>query len=83
MPNWLRFNINNEKQLDEVLLLIATDMYDEVYNQSIEMFGCCSRFEQCSDELKCINPDSTLARGCMYKLKLEAGVIFYGKNKNI
>ncbi len=47
-----------------------------------ERFGCCSRYEQCSDERKCINPDQFMALACVYRKNLENGKIFYGKNKN-
>jgi hypothetical protein len=47
-----------------------------------EGFGCCSRYEQCSDERKCVNPDQLLSLACGYRKNLEKGKIFYGKNKN-
>ena len=48
-----------------------------------ESFGCCSRFNECSDAKKCISPYPDLAEGCMYRTNLEAGRIFYGKNRNV
>ncbi len=48
-----------------------------------ERFGCCSRYEQCSDAKKCIHPDFILSRACSYRKNLENGKIFYGKNRNI
>lgn len=82
MPNWVRFEVITNKEIDDVLSVVV-DMYEDMYYQSsaFEIFSCCSRYEQCSDELKCVNPDVNLAKGCMYKLNLEAGKIFYGKNK--
>lgn len=52
-------------------------------NGSAETFGCCSRYEECSDQKKCLHPDILLARGCYYKKNLEDGRIFYGVNRNI
>lgn len=49
-------------------------------NQS---FGCCSRYEACSDAKTCIHPDIKFALGCQYRHNLMEGKIFYGKNKNI
>lgn len=46
-------------------------------------FGCCSRYEQCSDAKKCIHPNPVFALGCAYRANLESGKIFYGKNRNI
>lgn len=48
-----------------------------------DSFGCCSRYEECSDEKHCIHPDKEMARGCMYKINLDSGRIFYGVNRNI
>lgn len=46
-------------------------------------FGCCGRYEACSDARKCLHPDQLFAAACAYKKNLEQGRIFYGKNKNI
>ena len=47
-------------------------------------FGCCSKFEKCSDSKKCLHDDYFYASAaCQYKKHLEAGQIFYGKNANI
>jgi len=52
-------------------------------DESVESFGCCSRYNECSDEMKCIHPDIKFAKGCYYKIHLENERIFYGKNRNI
>ena len=60
------------------------EIYTYLYlNEPIEQFGCCSRYIECSDLLKCINPDKKASKGCQYKNNLENNKIFYGKNKNI
>ena len=48
-----------------------------------ESFGCCARYAECSDKKKCTNPDKMMSFACAYKKNLEAGRIFYGKNKTI
>lgn len=45
-------------------------------------FGCCSRYEECSDAKTCIHPDVKFALGCQYRQNLMDGKIFYGKNAN-
>lgn len=45
-------------------------------------FGCCSRYEECSDAKKCVHPDPKFALSCWYRSNLADGKIFYGKNKN-
>lgn len=75
--------LNNPEALEYYIKLVyvGIDKYI-VENYSAESFGCCSRYIECSDEKKCIHPDQLHAQGCMYKKNLDAGRIFYGKNKN-
>lgn len=49
---------------------------------STERFGCCSRYLECSDELRCVQPNVPWAHGCMYRENLNRGRVFYGKNRN-
>ena len=46
-------------------------------------YGCCSRYEACSDAKACVHPDIKTALGCQYRKNLKAGKIFYGKNRNV
>lgn len=46
-------------------------------------FGCCSRYEECSNAMKCIHPKPDMALRCAYRKNMKKGKIFYGKNKNI
>lgn len=46
-------------------------------------FDCCSRYEECSDAGKCLNPSSALAVACGYRKIMKSGRIFYGKNRNV
>lgn len=48
-----------------------------------QTFGCCGRYEACSDARACIHPDVKFALGCQYRQNLKEGKIFYGKNKTI
>lgn len=47
------------------------------------MFGCCNSYVQCSDAGYCLHLKDREYWGCCYRKNLEAGRIFYGKNKNI
>lgn len=49
---------------------------------SFPIFGCCSRYNECSNARKCIHPDQMYATACDYRKNLESGKIFYGKRKN-
>ena len=70
--------------IDEIVSLsytlseIAIDILSEVGGEN---FGCCSRYEACSDAKQCIHPDKLFARACSYRRNLEQGRIFYGKNR--
>lgn len=52
-------------------------------NLTTDSFGCCNDFQRCSDAQKCLHSEDRFYNGCMYRKNLEAGRIFYGKNKNI
>ena len=78
---WIR--VNGEEILGlPIFEQIIYEAYLKIYDSFADGFGCCSRFTECSDAGKCINPDQIYARGCYYKKNLESGKIFYGKNKN-
>ena len=47
---------------------------------SLCIFDCCEKYEECSDNLRCVCPDRNLALGCRYKRNLRNGLVFYGKN---
>lgn len=55
-----------------------------LYEQAAsDKFGCCNDFLICSDVGYCIKAKDLFYMGCLYRKNLEAGRIFYGKNKTI
>ena len=59
-------------------------VFEQCYlDGTVELFGCCSRYVECSDNKGCVHPDGRFAQGCMYKSNLEKGQIFYGVNRNM
>lgn len=57
---------------------------EELFDASATMqFGCCNDFVKCSDMKRCFKLENPDSRGCSYRKNLEAGRIFYGKNKTI
>lgn len=80
---YIKIYINEEKEIEKIEGEIQKIYIFLCNNTPVETFGCCSRYIECSENLKCINPDRKLAKGCQYKNNLEQGKIFYGKNKNI
>lgn len=72
----------NSKNL--VSYLISSVKYAlENYSSKASTFACCTRYEECSNEKKCIHPNQLYSTACAYRKNLESGKIFYGKNKNI
>lgn len=53
------------------------------YKSKAKSFGCCSQFIKCSDVKKCVHVNKLYSKACAYRQHLDAGEIFYGKNKNI
>lgn len=53
------------------------------YESKASTFGCCSRFNDCSDAKKCVHENKLYSKACMYRRHLDSGKIFYGKNRNI
>lgn len=83
MGEWSRITV---KSVDDILSFASpiSIVYILVLSEfGGESFGCCARYVECSDEKKCTNPDKMMSFACAYKRNLEAGKIFYGKNKTI
>lgn len=53
------------------------------YKSKASTFGCCSMFEECSDAKMCVHENRLYSMACSYRHNLDAGRIFYGKNRNI
>lgn len=46
-------------------------------------YSCCSRYEECSNAKGCTEPNDDIAIKCSYRKKLQKGIIFFGKNRNV
>jgi len=46
----------------------------------MDVFGCCSRYVECSDKRICVYAFDQEYAGCGYRKNLDAGRIFYGIN---
>lgn len=75
---------NLSSDLLEALIGILSSRKKEIFRNTItEEFGCCNDFMKCSDAKECLYPQDRFFNGCQYRRNLEAGKIFYGKNRNI
>jgi hypothetical protein len=80
--NWNTIELDNE--IGNTILQEADVVFRQSFKDSAsDVFGCCSRYEECSNEKLCVHPEKEMARGCMYKINLDNGRIFYGANRNI
>ena len=80
---WIRIPVHSLPDVIEMIKPISAVYMTVLADFGGERFGCCSRYERCSDAKKCIHPDFILSRACAYRKNLETGRIFYGKNRNI
>jgi len=53
------------------------------YSSSQDSYACCSSYVECSDAKHCTHENLLYAKKCIYRRNLEAGKIFYGKNRTI
>lgn len=45
-------------------------------------FGCCSKYNECSNVKFCVHENPFYSLGCIYRTHLENGEIFYAPDKN-
>lgn len=73
----------DEESIPKVNAMVR-DIYEQRRSQVIgDAFGCCNDHVRCSDAGYCLHLKDRKYWGCYYRKNLEAGRIFYGKNKNI
>lgn len=80
---WCKIKLFSEDDIFKYISQLTTIYKNILVATSGEQFGCCSRYEKCSDARKCIHPDASISAACMYKKNLDEGRIFYGKNRNV
>lgn len=79
-PGVCRITLNTTQDV-EGLTDVLCDIVEAQTDAYPAEFGCCSRYEACSDACRCIHPDPNMAIRCIYRKNLKKGRIFYGKNK--
>lgn len=73
----------DSNNLNEIFSFVIKSVLDKYFTEGSDAFGCCSRYEECSDAKKCLHDNKLYARNCIYGAYLAKGRIFYGKNRNI
>lgn len=82
-PNFIRICFEKEIAIDSIKDIIFEAFILAFKEYTVEPFGCCHRYIECSNSKKCIHPDMEFSIGCKYRENLENDRIFYGINKNI
>lgn len=73
----------DSNNLNEFFNFVIKLVLDNYFTEGSDAFGCCSRYEACSDAKKCLHENKLYARNCIYGSHLAEGRIFYGKNRNV
>ncbi len=73
----------DSEEFKEFTLFVIRYTLDIYFTQGGSAFGCCSRYEKCSDAKKCLHENRLYALGCAYYHSLREGRIFYGKNRHV
>lgn len=86
LPDFTRIFIRNnfcefEKAIDYIFTFC--EAYVDAHYIPDHTFDCCDLYMQCSDEKHCTCTDYLYSKCCTYKNKLENGIIFFGKNRNV
>lgn len=58
---------------------IFQKMYDDIVSNKKDI-ACCSKYIECSDARRCVQPVEWIANRCYYRKNIRDGKIFYGKN---
>lgn len=72
----LEFFYQSGSLIKNELSVLLNKIFSET--MSFPTFGCCSRYNECSNARKCIHPDQMYATACDYRKNLESGKVFYG-----
>lgn len=79
---WNKIELDKPEDIFKYIEPIAETYVKVLMEFEHEAFGCCSRYVECSDAKQCIHPSKIKSQSCQYRVQLERGNIFYGKNKN-
>lgn len=81
--NYIKCNLENIYSINKVKNELKEVYYYLFLASPVDSFGCCSRYNECSNVRECINPDKKMAQGCQYKENLKKDRVFYGRNRNV
>lgn len=71
------YSITNPEKFGNLISSIILNLF------SFDRFDCCGKFKECSDAKKCLHEDKLYSTACTYRKKIEQGIFFFGKNRNV
>lgn len=74
--------LNDFSDIENYIDLIRFALQSTI-DQLPKEFDCCSRYEECSNQKKCVHKDQEFALLCGYRKILLSGRVFYGENSNV
>lgn len=80
---YCRVNCSIDSEVLIPFLLSLVESALDGYRTNQPQFGCCHRYDECSNVRKCIHPNMLYSTACSYRANLESGRVFYGSNKNV
>lgn len=81
--NWIKIDINSPEDITLYRELLYKVYDHKLLDTSPDSFDCCSRYKECSNEKKCVNPYADIRKYCKYRQKIVNGIIFYGINRTL
>jgi hypothetical protein len=79
---WVEIRLKELAEISALEDAVGNIFEYEIKRTHGDLFGCCSRYVQCSDSRKCAHEDFLLSLACQYRINLLEDRIFYGKNRN-
>lgn len=72
----ITISVDGESQAKQLAASYAAALNEAIDNGPRE-YSCCSRYQECSNAGKCVNPYPDIAIECRYKINLKHGRNFY------
>ena len=89
VPTWYIGSDRDFFRIDPIEFLDIVKQNEDSFGQlasqicvdamSFPKFGCCSKYQKCSDIGKCVHDDLLYSSACEYRKNLEKGLNFYGQ----
>lgn len=76
---YYKYKVNSLEEISNYAGMLSQAL-EHIIESTPKDFSCCSRYEECSRLMQCINPSHELRIGCYYRKVMRRGEVFFGKN---